>query len=61
MHQMQEPLCSPFGEMWLKFVSVKQNCKNFKSHFCFFCAHICKYAHVHIEKSTSVYLKKICI
>lgn len=26
MQQIQELLCCPLGEMWLKFVSVKWNC-----------------------------------
>lgn len=61
MQQMQEFLCSPFGEMWLKFVSVKWNCAKILNPFCLFCARICKYAHVQTEKIASAYLKNIGI
>lgn len=58
MQQMQELPCSSLGGNVAKICQCEvELCKNVKYHFCFFCARICKNAHVHIGKSTSVYLK----
>lgn len=56
---MQELLCSPLGEMWLKFVSVKWNCAKTLNPTSVSFVHVYASMHIHIEKSTSVYFKNI--
>lgn len=55
MQKTEELLLNSFREMWLKYVNVKWNCVQNP------CVHAYIYVHIHILKSTSVYLKKyIC-